>query len=88
MSATPEVLVYRTTSCPFCIAAAELLKQRGIPFTEVSLDHDPDRQGTTSAVLPGHRTVPLIVIGGEPLGGFDALRAADASGDLAARVQG
>ncbi len=81
-----EVQVYRTRMCPFCVAAAAFLDQRGIRYDEVFLDNHPDRQAVTEALLPNHRTVPLIVIDGAPLGGFDQLRAADASGDLQRRV--
>ena len=83
-----KVTVYRTSTCPFCIAAAQLLDDRGIQVDEVSLDRHPDRRGFTSEILPGHGTVPLVVIDDRPSGGFDALRAMDASGELQKLVFG
>jgi len=83
-SPTPSVVVYRTRSCPFCVGAEQLLRQRNVAFEEIYLDDHPDRRQATSAIKPGHYTVPLVVIEGEPLGGFDDLRAADARGELAA----
>jgi glutaredoxin 3 len=77
-----RVTMYRTRSCPFCVAAADFLDARGIAYDEVMIDDHPDRQGFTASLKPGHYTVPLIVIGDRPLGGYDDLRAADARGEL------
>lgn len=81
-STTNRVVVYRTTSCPFCVAAEQLLSQKGVPMEQIYLDDHPDRRSVTSKILPGHSTVPLVVIDGEPIGGFDDLRALDARGGL------
>lgn len=86
MNQRATVVVYRTRTCPFCTAAEDLLKARGIAFDEIHLDDSPDRRAATSAILPGHTTVPLILIDDEPIGGFDALRAMDRSGALTSRV--
>lgn len=77
-----EVQVYLTTSCPFCIAARELLEARGIEYEAIVLDDHPDRQGFTASLMPGHRTVPLIIIDGRPIGGYRELAALDRSGGL------
>ena len=78
----PNVTVYRTRMCPFCIAAAQFLTDRGVTMNEIYLDDHADRRSVTRAILPGHDTVPLVVIDDQPIGGFDALRALDASGEL------
>lgn len=77
-----KIVVYRTRSCPFCVAAETLLRSKGLEFEEVYLDDDPDRRGTTAKILPGHHTVPLVVIDSEPIGGFTELQALDARGGL------
>lgn len=77
-----HVQVYLTSSCPFCIAARELLEARGIDFEPIVLDNHPDRRALTASILPGHRTVPLIVIDGDPIGGYQELLALDRSGEL------
>ena len=74
--------MYRTRGCPFCVMAAEWFADRGIQVEETYLDDHPDRHGLTSSVLPGHTTVPLILIDGTPLGGWEELRAAAARGKL------
>lgn len=86
MNQRATVVVYRTRTCPFCTAAEDLLKARGIAFDEVYLDDSPNRRAATAAILPGHTTVPLILIDDDPIGGFDALRALDRSGSLSSRV--
>lgn len=77
-----KVTVYRTATCPFCIAAVDLLREHGVAFEEVALDSHPDRRAFTASIKPGHRTVPLIVIDGQPIGGFDDLAALAADGGL------
>ena len=82
------VTMYRTTSCPFCVMAAEFLDELGVDYAEVSLDSHPDRWAATSALMPGHQTVPLIVIGEKPIGGLDSLRELHAKGELESMIRG
>ena len=78
----PKVTMYRTRSCPFCVMAAQFLESLDVPFEEVALDDHPDRRGFTDSLKPGHYTVPLVMVGDEPVGGFDELRALHARGEL------
>lgn len=80
--AAQRVVMYRTTGCPFCVAAEQFLNDKGVPLEQIFLDDHPDRRGFTSSILPGHYTVPLILIGERAIGGFDDLRALDAAGEL------
>ena len=80
MLMTP-VTVYSTTWCPWCDRAKALLTARGIAFDSVNIDDEPNfRQKLVD--LTGGYTVPQIVIGEQPIGGFQQLRALDASGEL------
>jgi glutaredoxin 3 len=75
------VTVYSTTWCPWCDRAKALLNARGIAFDDVNIEREPDfRQKLVD--LTGGFTVPQIVIGEKPIGGFQQLRALDASGRL------
>ena len=75
------VTVYSTTWCPWCDRAKALLKTRGIEFADVNIEEEPDfRQKLLD--LTGGYTVPQIMIGETPIGGFQQLRALDASGEL------
>ena len=82
MASSAKVTVYRTRFCPFCVAAARLLDTLGVVYEEVSVDGHADRRSLTSGILAGHTTVPLIVIGEEPIGGYEELVQLESSGRL------
>jgi len=73
--------MYTTDFCPYCRSAKALLERRGIVFEEINLSRDPDGRAELSR-RTGMFTFPQIVIGGEPLGGFQELAAAERSGRL------
>lgn len=83
----PQVTVYATPFCFYCIGAKSLLRRRGIAYDEVRINilgsGSRDRLQQQSG---GGRTFPQIVIDGHPVGGFDSLRAIDRSGELARRT--
>jgi glutaredoxin 3 len=80
------VTVYSTTWCPWCDRAKALLKARGIPYDNVNIDTQPNfRQKLVE--LTGGYTVPQIVIGEQPIGGFRELKALDVSGELASLLE-
>ena len=58
-----------------------LLGKRDISYDEINLSRDPDGRAKL-AELTGMVTFPQIVIGDEPIGGFDQLLAADRAGRL------
>jgi len=78
----PEVTIYTTRVCPYCIAAKRLLGARGIPYAEQDVSGDDDKRAWLVQAT-GRRTVPQIFIGGKPIGGYDELSALDRSGELA-----
>jgi glutaredoxin 3 len=79
----PPILVYTTAVCPYCVAAKNLLKARGLDYSETRVDTDPAARETMLARSQGRRTVPQIFIGARHVGGFDDLAAADRDGRLA-----
>jgi glutaredoxin 3 len=81
-----EITVYTTSVCPYCIAAKRLLGQRNLPFKEVNLERDPALRQKLSEENNGYRTVPMIFIGTEFIGGYTELAALDKAGGLAAKV--
>ncbi len=79
----PEITIYTTRWCGYCVRAKALLDSRGIPYEEVSLDDDPAfRQRLFD--LTGGWTVPQILIEGKPIGGYVELWRLDRDGRLAA----
>ena len=81
------VFVYTLGGCGSWASARRLLHRRGIDFEEVSGDAVPGFRRHL-AELTGRATVPQIVIGGEPIGGADALARLDRRGVLLPRVRG
>jgi glutaredoxin 3 len=77
----PEIVVYTTDPCARCIRAKDLLSARGLSFREVNLAKDPVGRRRL-ADFTGHMTFPQIVIGDEPVGGFQDLVEADRQGRL------
>ncbi len=76
------VKIYLTATCPYCIRAKALLKERGVgQIEEVRVDVDPAQRGVMME-LTGRRTVPQIFIGSTHVGGCDDLVALDQRGGL------
>jgi glutaredoxin 3 len=77
-----KVLMYTSASCPFCMNAEMLLKNKGVTQIEkIRIDLDPE-QRDIMMTKTGRRTVPQIYIGDHHVGGFDDLRALDQAGGL------
>lgn len=76
-----EVVVYLTRSCSYCVRARQLLKSKGVAFTEVGVDQDPAKRVEMQR-LSGRSTVPQIFINGRPIGGFAELWTLETSGEL------
>ena len=81
-----HVEIYSTAICPYCMAAKNLLKQRGLEYTEIRIDQDAGKRDEMLARSQQRRTVPQIFVNGEHIGGHDDLVAADRSGRLAQLV--
>jgi glutaredoxin 3 len=82
------VKMFSTLSCPYCVRAKALLKQRGVVVIEdVRVDLEP-AQRQTMVELTGRRTVPQIFIGDTFVGGCDDLVALDQRGGLVPLLAG
>jgi glutaredoxin 3 len=76
-----KVIIYTTGYCPYCSGAKALLRAKRIDFEEIDVTGDPSRRSEMER-LSRRRTVPQIFIDGKPVGGFDDVRALDATGEL------
>ena len=76
------VTVYRTTSCPYCVAAKRLLSQRQIAFDEVFLDQEPEKLNELKERYDW-RTVPMVFVGSHFVGGYTDLKQLADNGELA-----
>ncbi|MFC1967444.1 Uxx-star family glutaredoxin-like (seleno)protein [Chloroflexota bacterium] len=83
-----DVKVYTTPTCGYCHQAKDYLNQRGVPFTE--FDVSRDRQAGDEMVrLTGQTGVPVIIVEGQVIIGFDRPRLESllAAGNGGGRVQ-
>jgi glutaredoxin 3 len=76
-----KVTVYTTQFCSYCVRAKALLRQKGVEFEEIDVGDD-DAVREKMIEESGRRTVPQIFINGQPVGGFEELRALDEQGEL------
>lgn len=82
MSDTPDIVLYSTAWCPYCLRARALLERKGLAFREIKVDEDPAEREAMLARSGGRRTVPQIFVGDHHVGGFDELYALDRAGRL------
>ena len=79
----PNIEIYTWRSCPFCIRAKALLKNKSVEFTEHSIDGDEQARSAMAARGDdGKRSVPQIFIDDTHIGGCDAIHDLDAQGKL------
>jgi glutaredoxin 3 len=77
-----KVLIYTGPSCPYCVAAKTLLKNKNVNFEEINLGEQPDKMNEMLQKSGGRRTVPQIFIGETHVGGSDELHALEKAGKL------
>ena len=73
--------MYTTAWCGFCTRAKAFLEAKGLAYEEVRVDEDPGFRGKLFD-LTGGWTVPQILIGDRPIGGYTELWRLDKSGQL------
>jgi len=76
-----KVQIYTTNYCPFCIRAKQLLDNKGINYDEVNLDNNPEKK-LEAMQKHNWRTVPIILIDDELIGGYEQLIALERSNKL------
>jgi alkyl hydroperoxide reductase subunit F len=81
VAAMEAVTIYTIEGCPFCGKAKSFLEERAIPFEEIEAQPGSDlwkemKQKTGSGSLP------QILVGNEPIGGYSDLVNLEATGEL------
>lgn len=76
------VTIYTKSTCPYCAAAKDLLRKKGVAFDEIDILRAPDQRQTMIQRAGGGTTVPQIFIGEQHVGGCDDLYALDRGGKL------
>ena len=76
-----KIEVYTSTYCGYCNAAKDLLKNKGVEFVEIDLTTDHELR---IELVEKHnwRTVPIIIINDNLVGGYDELIALERKGQL------
>ncbi|CAM3783939.1 glutaredoxin 3 [Rheinheimera salexigens] len=77
-----KVVIYTKAYCPYCMQAAMLLQSKGVAYTEIRIDQQPEKRPEMIEKANGRTTVPQIFINDVHVGGCDDLMALDAAGDL------
>ena len=80
MAAKVEIYTWKT--CPFCIRAKSLLKNKGVEFIEYSIDGDEAARNKMAQRANGRRSLPQIFINDDHVGGCDDIHALDSQGKL------
>lgn len=80
-AAKPEIILYTTAICPYCVAAKNFLKSKGQSWTEVRIDLDPAEREKMMA-RARRTSVPQIFVGQTHVGGYDDMIALHRAGGL------
>lgn len=68
-----KVIVWSKDACQYCVMAKSLLESRGIEFEERKIGYGWDRDQLLAAI-PSAKTMPQIVVDGDPIGGYTELK--------------
>jgi glutaredoxin 3 len=78
----PDVEIYTTFFCPYCLRAKNLLQSKGVAYREFDVELDPGLRDEMASRATGRTTVPQIFIDDRHIGGCDDLYALEAKGAL------
>jgi glutaredoxin-like YruB-family protein len=68
-----QVKVYSTPTCPYCIRAKKYLADKGVAFENIDVSSDEDAL-KQMVDISGQMGVPVLVIDGDVIVGFDQTR--------------
>lgn len=64
-----DIIVYTSSTCSFCTLIKDFYKSKGIDYTEKNIATDVTARKELMAM--GHMGVPVSIINGEEVVGFD-----------------
>ena len=76
-----SVTIYTSFYCTYCRRAKRLLERKQVDYEEVRLDEDAEKRKEMVEKL-NWRTVPMIFVNEQFIGGYDQLAALERSGEL------
>lgn len=63
------VVVYTSNTCPYCTMAKDYLKDKQVAFEEKNIQ--TDKAARDELMKMGHLGVPVVIVDGEEVVGFD-----------------
>jgi glutaredoxin 3 len=75
----PAITMYTSAVCAYCSAAKNFLRSKGLEWTEVRIDTDPEQREKMMA-LARRTSVPQIFVGDVHVGGYDDMMAMHRAG--------
>ena len=68
----PKVTIYGRSSCGFCTGARRLCEVRELPHEWIDImEKGLTKEDLSKMIAAPVNTVPLILVDGEPIGGFE-----------------
>jgi glutaredoxin 3 len=68
----PEVIVYSTKTCPYCVMAKRYLSEKGVTYTDYDVGAD-QKKAYEMFGKTGQMGVPVLDINGSVIVGFDRM---------------
>lgn len=68
---TPQVDIYITSWCPYCKKAMAFLRKNNIAFNAYDIEQDTNAATRKNEIDPDYSGIPLAVINGVTIRGFD-----------------
>jgi glutaredoxin 3 len=68
-SSQPRVIIFTSSSCPWCNQVKQYLREKRFRFREVNVERDPE--GARELKRRNIMGVPVVLIGSHPIVGFD-----------------
>ncbi|MBM5781869.1 MAG: glutaredoxin 3 [Pelagibacterales bacterium] len=77
----PNITIYTTNVCPYCVRAKSLLQRKNVEFSEIKVTDNTIKEEMIKK-SGGRMTVPQIFINDFHVGGCDDLYALESQGKL------
>lgn len=83
-----DIVLFTTDHCSFCRRAKALLDATGLPYREVFVPREDVDAWVALSNRTGMTTMPQVLVGGRPIGGWHELERLRATGRLEAALAG
>jgi len=71
-SSQPRVIIFTSSSCPWCNRVKQYLREKRFRFREVNVERDPE--GARELRRKNIMGVPVVLINNHPIVGFDQVK--------------